>query len=73
MVKKPTWIVNAVKDLDGDKKGRWNRIGVGFNNPNSKTITLYSDVWPYKVVLTEYKDIPKPVEPPATMNVFGGD
>jgi hypothetical protein len=72
MANKPTWFVNAVKDSDKDEKGRWTRMGVGFNNPKSKTITLYCDIWPYKVVLTPYEEPPKRAAAPESMDVFGG-
>ena len=70
---KPQWRVSVVVETP-DKKGRWTDIGIGYNNPRTRTITLLSDTWPYKLILSEWKETPKPEAstPPAKMEVFGG-
>ena len=69
---RPNWRVSVVVET-ADKKGRWTDVGIGYNNPKSRTITLLSDTWPYKLVLNEWKpkeEVKKPE--PKQLNVFGG-
>lgn len=68
---KPQWRISAVVETP-DKKGRWTDIGIGYNNDKSRTITLLSDVWPYKIILSEWKERLKEVDKPVKMDPFAG-
>lgn len=56
--KMPDWEVCLVKDVEGSEKGRWTKIGIGYNGQT--VITVFSDLLPAgtKLILSK----PKPRE-----------